>query len=142
MSKQDWTWMGHAAHFICASNCIFHMATHVGPKDAGYIVSTVGEYLPDESVRDIIAGTRGIVLQGRGDVRRADFLKKCGYEDIGCNRKYETFVFKAGPSDKCPSCAFAPVDWSEIDALGANDSGEAHANHVALCEKYDAEGIA
>jgi hypothetical protein len=44
-------WFGHAGHFICAEWCRFHLCTQVGP----YLISTVGEYVPDAPVREILA---------------------------------------------------------------------------------------
>ena len=112
MAKQDWVWMPHAAHFIAARNCQFRLATAVaGGK---YIVSSVGDYIPNGKTES---------------------------EDVGFGRKYETYVFKGGPphseNSKC-GCVFQPSEWGEIDSLGTNDANEAYANHIELCEKYDA----
>ena len=46
-------------------------------------------------VREIYAKSREVKLEGVGDVRDADYIKKVGYEEIGDGRKYETMVFKA-----------------------------------------------
>jgi len=59
-SKGKWIWMPHAGHLIVSSDCRFHLNTYVG----GYIVSTVGEYFPDEGVREIFAESRGVNLEG------------------------------------------------------------------------------
>lgn len=134
LPKSEWVWMGHAAHFILSHQCRFHLATYVG----GYLVSTVGEYVPAEGVREMLANSRGKPLEGRGDAREADWFKKFGFEEVGFNRKYETYVFNAGPSNDCPSCPFRPTDYSEVDGLGSNDSGEAYQNHLAMCEKWAA----
>lgn len=56
MKKEDWIWMPHPAHFICSDHCRFVLATYVG----GYIVSTVGEHVPDSATREIIAESRGV----------------------------------------------------------------------------------
>ena len=130
-SKAEWTWMPHAGHFICGSDCRFHLNTCVGH----YIVSTVGEYLPDEGVREILAENRGVKIEGRGDYRRADYMKKIGFEEIGLNRKYETMVF---PAKYVPGecCDYSPADFSELDMNGYNDAAEAYKGHLAMCEKW------
>jgi len=131
MKKANWIWMPHAAHFILGSLCQFKLATYVG----GYIVSTVGEYLPDAAVKEILAESRGIKIEGRGDARIADYQRKIGFEDIGCDRKYETMVFKANPSKhKC--CPFRMESGTEIDMDGYNDSDEAMTGHIKMCKKW------
>lgn len=131
-AKSEWVWMPHPAHLIVAQDCRFHMTTCVG----NFIVSTVGEYLPDETVREIFAESRGVVLEGRGDARRCDYMNKLGFEKIGCNRKYETMVFLSAPATECACCPFSPHSFSEIDFDGYNDSGAAFAGHMAMCEKW------
>lgn len=111
MARKDWVWMGRAAHFICAEKCHFRMATYI-PKSK-VIVSTVGDYDP---------GVKGV----SGMKRPAD---------IGCDRKYETFVFKAVEAKDC-DCPYH-IDPSEIDSLPANDGVQASKNHYELCEKWD-----
>jgi hypothetical protein len=73
----DWIWMPHAAHFVGASSCEFRLATYVN----GYIVSTVGEYIP----------------RGSYEV-----------QNIGWNRKYETMVFKSRKSKEPGHCEACP----------------------------------
>lgn len=98
MKKDKWIWMPHAGHLCVGRDCKFHLNTYVGK----YIVSTVGEYWPDREVRKIHADCRNIEIEGRGDYWDADFMKKVGWLEIGCNRKYETMVFKASKSkSKC-----------------------------------------
>jgi hypothetical protein len=65
-SREGWEWFGNAAHLIVSRDCRFHLATLVGP----WLISTVGEYFPDERSREIHAEVRGIQLQGMGDARR------------------------------------------------------------------------
>lgn len=135
--RDEWRWFGHAAHLIVGQDCRFHLATAVGP----WLVSTVGEYLPDEKVRDIIAEKRGIVLRGMGDERRGDFLKRIGFETIGYNRTYETMVFRIGricTTDGCGCGMPIPADWSELDMAGYNDAGTATRGHDAMCDKWAA----
>ena len=135
-----WVWMPHAAHLIVGNDCRFHLATFVG----NYVVSTVGEYLPDSAVREILADSRGVKLEGRGDVRRADWLNKIGYEEIGCDRTYETMVFKAEPSEVKDSawqcCPWqADVSDGEKDFRGYNTASAAYNGHLELCEKWSKE---
>jgi len=129
--RKDIIWMPHPGHFICGSDCRFHLSTYVN----GYIVSTVGELLPEESSREIHAEVRGIKLEGRGDARRADFLDKCGYVDIGYDRKYETMVFKAMKSKEV-CCPWRMAGGSELDFEGYNDPGDACRGHMCMVEKY------
>lgn len=131
MKKENWVWMPHPAHLIVARDCKFFLSTYVG----GYIVSTVGEYFPDEGVREIFANSRGITLKGMGDERRADYMEKIGYEEIGLDRKYETMVFKATHS-KHGCCPWVIESGMELDMLGYNDPTEAAAGHMKLCRKW------
>jgi hypothetical protein len=135
-SEQGWEWFGNPGHFICARDCQFHLCTLVGP----WLVSTVGEYFPDETSRQIHADVRGIKLEGRGDERRADFMRKCGYVEIGFGRTYETMVFRTDgtrcDSDDC-RCGMPKVaEWSELDAQGYSDRGDAQRGHYAMCRKW------
>lgn len=130
--KADWIWMPHPGHLCVSSECRFHLNTKVG----NYIVSTVGEYLPDSEVREILARSRGVSLTGRGDYRRVSWLKQVGYEEIGLGRKYETMVFEATPSeDEC--CPWKQASGMEIDSDGYNNAGDAYRGHIAMCEKWD-----
>lgn len=131
LPKSEWSWLPHPAHFICSQDCRFHLATYVG----GFIVSTVGEYFPDAVLREILATTKGVVLEGRGDDRRADYMKKVGFEDIGAGRKYETMVFPAKSSGET-CCPWEPYDYDPLDTRGYNDPGEAARGHLLLCEKW------
>lgn len=135
-SQEGWLWMGHTAHFICGKNCQFHLATVVGSGNRRFIVSTVGEYWPDSQVRKIHAESAGVVIEGRGDAWDAAYFKRFGYEEIGCGRTYETYVFRAS-ADVQPCGCIGPRDWSEIDSLPANDAKTATENHYALCEKWN-----
>jgi hypothetical protein len=133
MSK-DVKWFGTPGHFICAFDCRFHMCTQVG----NYLVSTVGELFFDSTIREITAQSRGITLEGRGDSRRADYMTKIGFEDIGYKRKYETLVFKAGAScvaKEC-NCGLPEIDGSELDSDTYNDRKSATEGHRAMVSKY------
>ena len=108
--EKDWKWFGHAAHLCVGHDCRFHMATQVGP----WLVSTVGEYWGSRSVREIHA--------------------------IGCGRKYETMVFRAGApcdSTEC-GCGLPEIDGSEEDCDCYNDVKSATEGHIAMCKKWAA----
>lgn len=131
MKKADWIWMPHPGHFICARDCRFFLNTLVG----NFIVSTVGEYLPDAPIREILASSRKIKLEGMGDRRRADYMEKIGYEEIGLDRKYETMVFLAEKTEhEC--CPYRAASGHDLDFAGYNDPGEAYKGHLELCEKW------
>lgn len=68
---EKWKWFGHPAHFICGRDCRFHLATKIGR----WLVSTLGEYLPDEGSREITANCKG-------DARRADYMQKMGSQEV------------------------------------------------------------
>ena len=133
MSKDKWIQMPHPGHFICSSQCRFVINTYVN----GYIVSTVGEYVPDSAVRRIIREVRGWPLNLKGDEEERDFIKLTGGgDDLGYNRKYETMVFRAKKSnEKC--CPYLQADGTELDSLGYNKSSEATKGHFRLCNKWD-----
>jgi len=131
ITKDKWVWMPHAGHFICSDKCQFHLNTRVGK----YIISTVGEYLPDSQVREILAECRGIKLDGKGDAREYDWKKKAGWEELGYNRTYETMVFKSKNSNhKC--CPWEIKSGAEIDMDGYKDADSAYKGHLELCNKY------
>jgi len=131
MKKKNWVWMPHPGHLIISRDCRFHLNTYVG----GYIVSTVGEYLPDSQVREILAKSRGIELQGNGDARLADYMQKIGYEEIGYQHLYETMVFSAIKSnDKC--CPYTASSWGELDTDCYGTPEDAFRGHYAMCKKW------
>lgn len=132
-SRCRWVWMPHPAHLCVARDCRFHLATYVG----GYIVSTVGEYEPEMAVREIHAASRGIQLVGRGDERRADAMRKLGFETIGLERTYETMVFKAvRTSREDTECCLWKITGGSLDMDGYNHGGEAFKGHLRLCDKW------
>ena len=131
---EKWRWFGTAAHLIVGHDCRFHLATVIGK----YLVSTVGQYLPDLRIREMFAQHRGVVLEGRGDARRADYMRKIGYETIGADRLFETMVFKAGKPCKAKGCAcgLPETNGCDLDFAGYNTVGEATAGHIAMCQKW------
>ena len=92
--RKPWVWMPHAGHFILRHRCQFHMNTCVGE----HLVSTVGELVMDSHAREALAISRGVVLEGVGDARERDYMRKIGFEDIGLGTKYETMVFPSKPN--------------------------------------------
>lgn len=68
------TWHGHAAHFIGAAQCRFHLATSVGDV----VVSTVGDWYPKSS--------------------------PTAPEMIGWQRYFETMVFRIGAERHLCGC--------------------------------------
>lgn len=133
--KSEWVWMPHAGHLIVGNDCRFHLATRIGK----WIVSTVGEYIPDSEVRELLARTRGVKLEGMGDNRLADYMKKVGYEEIGLNRKYETMVFRAKRAKDC--CPWRMKQGNELDMAGYNDPTKAYKGHFRMCEKWAAKEV-
>lgn len=130
MKKQNWVWMPHAGH-LCVSNwCRFHLNTYVG----GYIVSTVGEYVPDAPIREIYNESRKLGIEGIGDARLASFIKKNGFEELGFGRTYETMVFKA-VKDKHACCPFSQSG-SDLDMEGYKDADSAYKGHLKMCAKW------
>lgn len=105
----EWQWYGLAAHFICAADCLFHMATGIGE----YVVSTVGDLRHREA-------------NGNRSERK----------EIGLDRMYETCVFETGGSLCTCGCGMPDISGSEIDGLAANDPATARLNHMAMCAKY------
>jgi len=119
---QEIKWFGNAGHFCCAAWCRFHLTTLVN----GFLISSVGEYVHPR--------------HGQGSERKeAEWLKdNWPGEEIGCGRKYETMVFKAGEPCSC-GCGLPKIDGSEIDAQGYNTAKEATEGHMFLVEKYKTE---
>jgi hypothetical protein len=114
MARKDWVWMGRPAHFFCAHSCQFRLATYI-PR-SGVIVSTVGDMRQNADGR----------LDAYGEAK-----------EIGCGRKYETFVFKGHRVTDCDGCEYHIDSGSEIDTLPANTANDATKNHYAMCAKWD-----
>lgn len=134
MTTEKWEWFGHSGHLIVGHLCRFHLCTKVG----SYLVSTVGEYFPDAPIREMFAKHRGIELEGRGDARQVDYMKKIGFEEIGADRLYETMTFKAGKPCDAPDCGcgLPKIDGHELDTDGYNDAGAATKGHREMCLKW------
>ena len=99
--------MPHAGHFICSHECAFRRNTYVN----GFIISTVGEYIPKDS--------REIAPLGAG---KKDF--------------YETMVFEAKLNEGgCPVCPFVPADFgSPLNSVRYESAVEAAAGHELFIE--------
>lgn len=121
----EWKWFGKSGHHICGQWCRFHLCTQVGE----FVISTVGEYVhPRRS-------------GGSEETERVWLSENPNGEDIGLDRKYETFVFICNPSTKCDGpicyCGMPEIEeWIEIDSLRANDNGTATTNHMTMCNKF------
>lgn len=120
-------WMPHAGHFICSKDCRFHLNTYVN----GYIISTIGEYVPDSRIRKIIRDSRGRQTNLQGDAEEADF----GFEEIGYQRLYETMVFY-GRKNKSGCCPYEMTSGSELDMKGYNTAEAAYRGHLAMLKKW------
>lgn len=139
MTKSKWVWMPHSGHLIVGSECQFHLNTMVGD----YIVSTVGEWWPDQEVRRIHAGIRDAAWTSTnkhliGDPYDHAYLRRFGFMEIGAGRTYETMVFPAMPGDpaKCDACTWRVSDWSDVDSANYNDAGDAYRGHLEMCETW------
>lgn len=135
-------WFGHAAHFICGRDCRFHLATLVNGK---WLVSTVGELWPSRSTREIHASVRDPRWLAQNIAKKGDdfdhaYMQRFGYDEIGCDRKYETMVFKAGArcKSKTCGCGLPAIASSELDFLGYNDAKSATKGHMKLVKKWGA----
>ena len=129
MGKDKWVWMPHAGHFILGYKCRFRLNTYVN----GYIISTVGEYIPDGAVIDIC---RPEFKHLKGDAKEYAYQKKYGCEEIGCGRKYETMVFMGQRSShKC--CPYGVAEFSELDFAGYSTPEDAYKGHMKMCLKFD-----
>ena len=117
MAWTEWRWLGFAGHFICADSCLFRLCTDVGD----YRISSVGAMRSNRKVREIVGAKDG------------------EFEDVGPDRKYESFVFRLGDGICSCGCGEREIaNFSEIDSLAANDAKTARENHMTLCRQYDA----
>jgi hypothetical protein len=131
MKRDKWVWMPHAGHFILGHMCRFRLNTYVG----GFIVSTVGEYVPDSQVRNIMVNARKDAPLSKGDMGEAEYLKRYGYERLGAWGTYETMAFKAVKSkEKC--CPFKILVTDEMDVLRYDNATDAYKGHMAFCKKW------
>lgn len=133
ITKDKWIWMPHAAHFVFGTECKFHLSTKVGK----YIISTIGEWLPDYQAREIRAHIKGITLTGEGEHRLADYMNKIGYEELHFGGyKYETMVFPAKKHNGDTCCPWRAVILKDIDKNLYKTREEAFKGHYKMCDKY------
>lgn len=135
VTKDKWVWMPHPAHFICSRDCKFFLATKVGK----YIVSTVGEYWPDQAVRRIHAEIHDAKWYAENRDRKGDdfdhvYMKKFGFEEIGYGRKYETMVGDCIKSENA-CCPYVMVN-HELDFASYNTAKDAYQGHLKMCRKF------
>ncbi len=112
--KNKWEWFGFAGHLCIGHMCRFHLCTQVGK----YLVSTVGDY-------------HCSLDQENGKAR-----------EIGCDRLYETMVFKAGKPCDIKECGCRQPELetaSGLDMEGYNTGGEAQRGHMKMCAKWARE---
>ena len=139
---KNWKWFGNPGHFICAQNCRFHLCTLVG----NYLVSTVGELWFERPTREIHAQVHDPKWLARNQSRKGDdfdaaYFDRFGYEEIGCGRKYETMVFKAGApcaAEGC-NCGLPTIEPNELDFDIYNDAGSANKGHLEMCQKWSSK---
>lgn len=138
--KESWVWMPHAGHLIVGNDCRFHLNTRVGK----YIVSTVGEYNPDQEVKRIHAKVHDPVWYAENQAEKGDyfdvaFQKKFGWTSIGLSRTYETMVFKAvkeNEADPKYQCCPWKMTSGELDMDGYNTATDAYKGHLEMCSKW------
>jgi len=133
--ESEWRWFGSPGHLCVARDCRFHLCTQIG----AFLVSTVGEYIPDETSREIHCQVHGITLEGRGDARFADYMRKVGYQEIGYGRTYESMVFRT-TGEVCHAsgcgCGLPSINGSELDMRGYTTAGAATLGHLELCRQF------
>jgi len=122
--ENEWKWFGLAAHFICGRWCRFHMATQIGQ----FVVSSVGMYVhPRHS-------------QG-SERKEAEWLRENPEgEDIGCDRKAETMVFRATDCICTCGCGMPMLDFErgEITVRGYKTIADATKGHMEMCNEVAA----
>lgn len=105
--KEDWVWYGYAGHLVVSRRCAYHLSTRVG----GFLVSTVGHYLP-----------------------RGDKMETIG---AGADAFFETMVF---PCDgETPEGDPNVLSFSELECERYAKSIDAERGHRVMCEKYAAK---
>lgn len=74
-----------------------------------------------------------------GDEFDRAYMKKFGYSEIGCDRTFETMVFKAGKPcrDKECGCGLPAIDSSSIDYNGYSNTKDATDGHLKMCRKFE-----
>lgn len=122
VEEKEWKWFGGVGHLCVGRWCRFHLCTQVG----GYLVSTVGEYVPPRN---------------SGGSERAEMEWLMDHplgHPIGCDRYFETMVFVAGKPCNEPDCycEIPEIDVDSLDFIGYKDRKSARDGHLQLCRKY------
>lgn len=100
--------LGCLGHFICAERCRWRRHTEVGGL---FRVSSVGEFYATEE----------------GNM-----------EEIGCDRFYETMVFRLSPEPSSNDCdCHKTQDLSELECDGYQTAKEANSGHNRMVAKYE-----
>lgn len=105
--KSDWVWYGYAGHLCVGKRCAYHLCTRVG----GFLVSTVGHYLPDGKTMETIGS--------------------------GADAYFETMVFPCDGEE--PSGDPNITSLQELECERYAKSLDAERGHRAMCEKYAAK---
>ena len=108
ISHQDWKWYGYAGHFVGGTRCAFHLSTRIG----GFLISTVGHYIP----------------------KGKDEMEPIG---AGPNALFETMVFRC--DGELPSGDANILSFESIDGKRYADSKVAEDGHHVFCKKYAEE---
>lgn len=101
----EWKWYGYAGHLVVGSRCAFHLSTRIG----GYLVSTVGHYLP----------------------KHKDDPEPIG---AGSYSMFETFVFRCGGDDVNGDPII--LNLTPVDSTRYATSKEAEDWHYVFCDRY------
>ena len=106
--NETWRWCGHAHHFIGGPRCRYHLATWVGD----YLVSTVGDYVPDGHSEPMSLGPEPDMF-------------------------FETMVFTAhlvDDPDRDDNChGYTVTSWTEVDAWRYQAVEAANEGHLRAC---------
>lgn len=116
-----WKWYGFAGHLSVSEWCRFHLCTEIGE----FVISTVGKYVPPHN-------------GGGPEGDEATWLKKHpNGATIGCDRTYETMVFRATghcTAKEC-NCGLPLHEGGELASEGYNNPGDAAKGHMLMCAK-------
>jgi hypothetical protein len=138
MNREDWIWMAHPGHYRWADFCRFRLCTYVG----NYIVSSVGEYLPNFTEDNLDKVNMIDSLIGLAKIRKeysdddSDIPGNSYEKLVGSSYLYETIVFKSLENTSECKCCIAICDDEEIEKNEYNTQELAFAGHYELCEKY------
>ena len=87
-------------------------------------------------MREVFNQTRELKLEGKGDAKLADFLKKNGFEELSFGRTYETMVFRAIKDKKNKCCPYAMQTPTDLEMNGYNSAEDAYKGHLKMCRKW------